>query len=506
MGGLAPGDVIVGKYCVERVLGAGGMGVVVAARHLQLGQLVAIKCMRDNAGGDEGAVARFLREARAAVALSSEHAARVLDVGALGDGAPYIVMEYLAGIDLAEVLRRDGPLPVGAAVGFVLQACDAIAEAHSLAIVHRDLKPSNLFVTTRRDGSALLKVLDFGISKVSQSGQADVEPSLTASGTVMGSPGYMSPEQVRNAKNADARSDIWSLGVIMYEVLTGVPPFQGTSLGDTFAKIVSEDPPALAALRPEVPRGLAAIVHKCLCRNVNERFQSIGELASSLRPFAPGESALLVDRILRAADAAGPPPRHASPTVLAPTPTLTAPHEAHGGGGGGWRTATDDEPVQTGPGWQRSAAHSPVRGRRGAMFVAGTVVMSMALIGGVYRATRLAGPPHGSPPSEISAIPQQAPATPGPAAQAASASAPAPSPPVTAVEAVGAALEATSGAPSAGAASGAADRRRLAHTRATNTVTADVPAPPAKAAAPKSTAPFQAPSPSGSAPHEREIF
>jgi serine/threonine protein kinase len=295
----AVGDVIAFKYKVERILGVGGMGVVLAARHMQLGQRVAIKFIRDEGASDASAVSRFLREARSAVALSSEHVTKVLDVGTLESGAPYIVMEYLAGEDLGEALRRDGPMAVPDAIGKVLQACEALAEAHAAGIVHRDLKPSNLFVTTRRDGSALVKVLDFGIAKMAELNIEGALETLTASGLVMGSPAYMSPEQVRNAKDVDARSDIWALGVILYELVTGVAPFTGTTLGETLAQIVSESPPSIRTLRPDVPEAFAAVISHCLKRPVHERIQSVGELAARLSPFAPREAALSVERILR---------------------------------------------------------------------------------------------------------------------------------------------------------------------------------------------------------------
>jgi eukaryotic-like serine/threonine-protein kinase len=293
-----PGSVVADKYEIEHVLGAGGMGVVVAARHKRLGQRVAIKVLRTEATPDAKTAERFLREARASVALSSEHVARVLDVGTHESGAPYIVMEYLAGVDLGQIIQREGPMAVPAAVGTILQACEAIAEAHARGIVHRDLKPANLFVTSRMDGSALVKVLDFGISKATHA-LPEGGPSLTASGFVMGSPAYMSPEQVRSSKDVDARSDIWSLGVILYELVTGVSPFLGETLGDTFAKIATEKPPVILKLRPDVPRGLAAAIDQCLERSLATRTQSVAELAARLHAFAPKDAAIFVDRILR---------------------------------------------------------------------------------------------------------------------------------------------------------------------------------------------------------------
>src|SRR5689334_6553526 len=216
---VLPGQMLAGKYRVERILGTGGMGVVVAAKHVELNILVAIKFLLPHVLSNQTAVARFAREARAAVRIKSEHVARVSDVGTLESGAPYMVMEYLDGGDLSAWLKERGALPVEQAVEFVLQASEAIAEAHALGIVHRDLKPSNLFVTRRRDGSMTVKVLDVGISKTTSIDAAAMD--MTATTAVMGSPLYMSPEQLQSSKDVDARSDIWSLGIILYELLAG---------------------------------------------------------------------------------------------------------------------------------------------------------------------------------------------------------------------------------------------------------------------------------------------
>ncbi len=296
------GQILASKFEVERVLGVGGMGVVVAARHLHLGHRVAIKFIRGAAARDGASVARFLREARAVLGIRSEHVTKVLDVGTLETGAPYIVMEYLDGTDLSEVVQANGPLGVEQAVGLVLQGCEAIAEAHSLGIVHRDLKPSNVFIARRADHTPLVKILDFGISKVNPQGDAKgraEDQNLTASGYVLGSPAYMSPEQIRSAKGTDARSDIWAIGVILYEVLTGLSPFAGETMGDILAKIVSEPPRPLNELRRDVPPALAALIGRCLERNVAHRVQSVGELAVGLLPFAPRGSEVLVERIRR---------------------------------------------------------------------------------------------------------------------------------------------------------------------------------------------------------------
>ncbi len=297
------------------------MGVVVLARHIQLGQQVALKFMHGLVAPDSTAVERFLREARAVVALSSEHVARVVDVGTLDSGAPFMVMEYLAGRDFGEVLQKGGAMAISDAVDSVLQACDALAEAHALGIVHRDLKPSNLFVTTRRDGTPLVKVLDFGISKSTELVSGAAGNALTSSGTVMGSPGYMSPEQVKSTKSVDPRSDVWSLGVILYEFLAGVSPFAGDTIGETFARILSEPPASLRKRRPDVPPPLEALILRCLERDLTRRVQSVGELARQLVPFGSRDAAIAAERILRVA-AARPPMR--SETVIAPGADGTA--------------------------------------------------------------------------------------------------------------------------------------------------------------------------------------
>jgi eukaryotic-like serine/threonine-protein kinase len=325
----SPGDVIAAKYEVERVLGEGGMGIVVAARHAQLGQRVAIKFMRQDASLDPSGVGRFLREARAAAALSSEHVTKVVDVGTLESGAPYIVMEYLAGTDLGAVLHGSGPFAIADAVDAVLQACVALAEAHSVGIVHRDLKPANLFVTRRIDGTPLIKVLDFGISKWTELNAELQGQDLTASGSVIGSPGYMSPEQVRNAKAADSRSDVWSLGVIIYELVTGSNPFVGDTLGETFARIVSESPPSLRSARPDVPAGLADVIAQCLERPVAKRVQSVDELAVKLAPFGGEDSGAMVQRIGRITRGSSFPTGATAEALMTPAataqpPTLTA--------------------------------------------------------------------------------------------------------------------------------------------------------------------------------------
>ena len=293
--GVREGDVLAGKYRIDKVLGTGGMGVVVAAHHIQLDEKVAIKFLLPQAVANKDTVARFAREARAAVKIKSEHVARVSDVGTLEGGAPYMVMEYLDGGDLSTWLKQRGALPVDQAVEFVLQACEAIAEAHALGIVHRDLKPSNLFVTRRADGSATVKVLDFGISKTSGIDAAGMD--MTSTTAVMGSPLYMSPEQMQSSKDVDARSDIWALGIILYELTTGDSPFQADTMPKLVLGIMSAAPPPLRNKRPDAPPGLEQVILKCLDKDRGKRFQTIGELAVALLDFAPKRAKISVERI-----------------------------------------------------------------------------------------------------------------------------------------------------------------------------------------------------------------
>jgi eukaryotic-like serine/threonine-protein kinase len=281
------GDLLAGKYRVERVIGVGGMGVVVAARHEQLGQLVAIKFLRDDVLGNEDSVERFLREARSAVRLKSEHVARVIDVGKLDSGSPYIVMEFLEGDDLGQILEERGPLAPEAAVQLVLQACEAVAEAHAAGIVHRDLKPQNLFLTHTVTGMPRLKVLDFGVSKASGM-MTGGQGALTRTRSMLGSPLYMSPEQMRSAKDVDARADVWALGVVLFELLTRRWPFEAQNMPELCLKVVTEPPQSLLELRPEVPPGLVAIVERCLEKDPAARYADAAALAEVLDPFGPG--------------------------------------------------------------------------------------------------------------------------------------------------------------------------------------------------------------------------
>ncbi|WP_394847547.1 serine/threonine protein kinase [Pendulispora brunnea] len=291
---IAAGTVVAGKYRVDRVIGTGGMGFVVAATHLQLEQKVALKFLRNESMDNPEVVERFLREARASVRLRGEHVARVHDVGVHDDGRPFMVMEYLEGDDLSRTLKVRGPLSVEETVDYMLQVCEALAEAHALGIVHRDLKPANLFLTRTPAGLPLIKVLDFGISKANPLGDAGTSaPSITSSASMLGSPGYMAPEQMRSSRDVDARSDIWSIGIILFRLVSGHVPFHGDTLGDLLHKVMSEPTPSLRTHCPNLPPGFEQVVEKCLMKQRIDRYANLAELATALAPFAGVDSARL---------------------------------------------------------------------------------------------------------------------------------------------------------------------------------------------------------------------
>jgi serine/threonine protein kinase len=315
---VLPGEVIAGKYRVERLVGAGGMGVVVAATHLQLGNVVAIKILAPQYAPFDAAVPRFVQEARAAARIQNEHVVRVFDVGVLDGGPPYMAMDYLEGVDLDHMLRRRGPLPVSEAVECLLQACEGINEAHAVGVVHRDLKPGNLVRCEHPGAPPLAKIVDFGVSKV-----REVVPteSLVKTGPheIIGSPLYASPEQILSAPDVDERTDIWALGAVFYAALAGRPPFMASTLSELCVRIAQSRPPSVHEVRADVPALLAGIIDRCLAKEARERFQSVAELARALAPFAPGRALGSLDRIA----SRGAPASLAATLVSAREPQVT---------------------------------------------------------------------------------------------------------------------------------------------------------------------------------------
>jgi serine/threonine protein kinase len=305
------GSLIAGRYRVERVIGKGGMGAVVAAQHVHLEERVAVKFLHPELARDAESFERFVREAKAATRIKSEHVVRVFDVGTTEQGLPYIVMDLLEGTDLGHLLES-GPLPAQLAVDCVLQAGEGLAEAHAAGIVHRDIKPSNLWLSTRRDGSPLVRVLDFGISKLLPANGN--EGALTTTNAVFGSPLYMSPEQIRSAKNVDPGTDVWALGVVLYELLTGRAPFEADNVAGILARIMADPPRPLREVLPGAPAELERIIHSFLQKDPARR-ASLKDLAAGLRPFASSVGQASADRIVRA------PFAGALPSMRPPAPS-----------------------------------------------------------------------------------------------------------------------------------------------------------------------------------------
>lgn len=294
------GQMIANKFEITQLLGVGGVGFVVAANHTELGQKVALKFLKPEMLANTQVAGRFAQEALAAARIRSEHVARVFDVGSLADGTPFIVMEFLDGRDLFDIITQDGPQPVRRAVDYVLQACEALADAHSCGIVHRDIKPENLFLLRRSEGIELIKVLDFGISKLALTGN-NVKSKVPLVKTMLpvGSPVYMSPEQIRASKDIDQRTDIWSIGCVLYELLTGVAAFDAPSLTQLSAAILEVNPSPPSLSRPEIPIELDDIVKRCLEKNPNDRFQNVAQLATALYPFGPRRARIHAERCCR---------------------------------------------------------------------------------------------------------------------------------------------------------------------------------------------------------------
>jgi len=402
---FAPGAIIADKYEYVGLLGSGGVAYVLSALHLELGEMVALKFLRPESLAYEDVVARFASEARAVARIKSEHVAHVYDVGTLADGEPFIVMEYLEGKDLADILAERRRLPIQVAVDYVLQACEALACAHAGGIVHRDIKPENLFLTQQAGSAEVIKVLDFGISK---SAMAAVGPNARKSAKTMlpmGTPGYMSPEQIRACGTVDARTDIWALGCVLSELITGATAFDAPTQVQLGAIILEREPVPLRSLMPEAPPELEAIVARCLRKDPAERFEDVAELAVALYPFGPRRSRISAERcnqvlrghgaLLEVQSVPPPSPRGANTSVPVSSTGAVVSHLPVA------LPATD--PFRTSAPATLSAIEPP-RPKRRPGFIAGAAV-AVAAIAGVALALNAAG--HGRP-------------TPGPVALAAS--------------------------------------------------------------------------------------
>ncbi len=428
------GDVLLGKYRVERILGAGGMGAVLEATHLALEQRVAMKFMLPHVAEREGNVERFMREARAASKLRSEHVPKVLDFGTLDENMPYLVMELLEGRDLAEMIVPTAPIGVADLCEIGIQACEALSEAHGRGIIHRDIKPANIFVTHRADGSPCVKVLDFGIAKqMSEPGAIDSR-GLTATDEMIGSPYYMSPEQLRSARDVDGRSDIWSLGVTLYQALTGKKPYVAENLGALILCIVETVPVALNVVRSDVPPELSNAVMRCLQRNPKDRFQNMFELAFALAPFAHPRCHALLNRIQ--ANGLGTGDRSSLPVAppdgqvgrISVTPTPSPSSGEHGrpsldSAGQPQRLSATNEPW-TGT---HSNRKSPGAGRWAAIAVAallGAILTAVLLRGGSNNTSAPAPPPAAATAPMVPVVVTET-STPASAAASASTMAPA---------------------------------------------------------------------------------
>jgi eukaryotic-like serine/threonine-protein kinase len=323
---VAPGDLVAGRFRVEEHLGTGGMGVVLSAFDLEDNQEVALKILR-MADVDETGMQRFIREARTSMRIQSPYVVQVLDTG-MDQGRPFIVMERLQGTDLSERLRRHGPVSLWETADILLMACEALANAHGAGIVHRDIKLSNLFMATDPRGGAVVKVLDFGISKARARG----EYTLTEShdGSLLGSPPYMAPEQIRNAKTVDHRADIWSLGVVAYRLLSGEHPYHGDTVGEVFASILERRFRTLASRGLKVPPEVEAIISTCMQVDLTMRYQNVGALATALHPFASAYGQKLVQRIVDISRQVPPPIVQVAQAPKPDRSTATVTHSVTG--------------------------------------------------------------------------------------------------------------------------------------------------------------------------------
>jgi serine/threonine-protein kinase len=284
---VATGRLVAERYLLGRELGSGAMGTVLAAFDLDLDQEVAIKFISVDDDSREETLERFRREVRVTRYIKSEHVVRVLDTGSLPGGTPFMVMELLEGHSLEAERDLRGVIPVSEAVAYLLPAVEVLAEAHAAGVVHRDIKPANLFLEERAHASRFVKVLDFGVSK-SDFELTRSSAAITKTGTIMGSPLYMAPEQLRSSNSVDARADVWSLGAILFELVTGFTAHEGNTVAELCATLLRDPPRPITDFGGNLPPGFAAVVMRCLDPDPARRYPNVAELGAALLPFAPG--------------------------------------------------------------------------------------------------------------------------------------------------------------------------------------------------------------------------
>jgi serine/threonine protein kinase len=356
---VVAGDTVAQKYLIDSVVGVGGMGVVYLARHLQLGGRLALKFLSVECVHSPEAIERFRREAQAAAQLHSEHVVRVFDVGTHTNGLPYMVMEYLEGRDLGRIIQHSGALSSDVTASLLIQTCSALDEAHRHGIIHRDLKPSNLFCVQRSDGTLAIKVVDFGISKVTGEA-ASLEQGITITGHIIGSPSYMSPEQMKTPNRIDHRSDIWQLGVVLYECLTGHLPFPASTYAEICLKVHQDAPLPASEHGVELPPGLQAVIDRCLAKEPEQRFQTASDLAAALWEYAPHLPRARVPSM------SGGDGRDRAPTPRAPSGSARA-------------SSKNGRFSSTAPGWAHSPGASSARLRR-SLIVSASALVALGVV------------------------------------------------------------------------------------------------------------------------------
>ncbi|MBX3231776.1 MAG: serine/threonine protein kinase [Labilithrix sp.] len=411
------GTVINGKYLVEKLIGEGGVGIVVAAQNVELGDRVALKFLRKEMLERSDVVGRFMFEAKAACSIKSENVATVFDVGRTPEGVPFLVMEFLEGRDLASIIAESGSLEVRDVAEWGMQTCEALAVAHAKGIVHRDIKPENLFVEVR-NGMRSIKVLDFGISKVALTGNfLSSSIPLVKTQNMMGTPLYMSPEQVRSPEQVDPRTDIWSLGVVLYEALTGALPYVADTITELCAAILEQPTTPIVKYRNDLPPDLMRVIERCLEKDMEKRYQNVAEVALDLLPFAPKRARICAERageVLVAAGMAEP----ASVRFNSSFPSALSTGSLPAAASGAYLVAPPPASLPSGL-YPTNAAITiagdplpdapPKGGKTKVVAAAAAMVIGLVGIGFVLR-TRAETPAPATPPAQAQAIPP--PATP----------------------------------------------------------------------------------------------